>query len=101
MAAQVGIAGSTKVGQWVALGGQAGLAGHIEVGDRVQIGAKAGVTKSVPPGQILLGSPAWPAMETSRALAGLHTLPELYRRVRKLERQVAELTASLKRKSEP
>jgi len=100
MAAQVGIAGSTKVGRWVALGGQAGLAGHIEVGDQAQIGAKAGVTKSVPPGQILLGSPAWPAKETSRALAGLHTLPELYRRVRELERQVAELTAGLERKTE-
>ena len=101
MAAQVGIAGSTKVGKWVALGGQTGLAGHIEVGDRVQIGAKGGVTKSVSPGQVLLGSPAWPANETSRALACLRTLPKLYRRVKELEGQVAELTASLERKPEP
>ncbi len=101
MAAQVGIAGSTKVGKWVALGGQTGVAGHIEVGDRVQVGARGGVTKSVSPGQLLLGSPAWPAKETGRSLACLHTLPNLYRRVKELERQVAELTESLKRKSEP
>jgi len=97
IAAQVGIAGSTKVGAWVALGGQAGLAGHIELGDRVQIGAQAGVANSVPSGEILLGSPAWPIKESRRVFACLHTLPELSKRVKHLEQQVAELTARLAR----
>ncbi len=42
------------------LGGQVGVVGHIEVGDGVQVGAQSGVTHIVPPGQMFVGSPAWP-----------------------------------------
>ncbi len=101
LAAQVGVAGSSKVGQWVALGGQVGLSGHITVGDRTQIGAQAGVPNSVPADQVLLGTPARPIKETRRVWAAWHTLPDLYRKVRKLEQQLAQLTASPERKSEP
>ena len=100
LAAQAGIAGSSKIGQWVGLGGQVGLVGHITIGDRTQIGAQAGVTNSVPPDQVLLGTPAWPLRETHRIWASWHTLPELYRRVRKLEQQLAHLSAPPERKSE-
>ena len=100
MAAQAGVAGSTKIGRFAALGGQAGLIGHIEVGDRAQIGAQAGVTASVPPDQVLLGTPAWPIKETRRIWAAWHTLPELYRRVRKMEQQLTQLAALLERKAE-
>ncbi len=100
MAAQAGIAGSTRIGQWVALGGQAGLIGHIEVGDRAQIGAQAGVTTSVPPDQVLLGTPAWPIKETRRVWACWRTLPELYRKVRHMEQQLAQLTDAVERKPE-
>jgi UDP-3-O-[3-hydroxymyristoyl] glucosamine N-acyltransferase len=97
MAAQAGVAGSAKIGKWAALGGQAGLVGHIEVGDRAQIGAQSGVTASVPPDQVLLGTPAWPIKETRRIWAAWHTLPDLYRRVRKMEQHLATL---LERKAE-
>jgi UDP-3-O-[3-hydroxymyristoyl] glucosamine N-acyltransferase len=100
IASQVGIAGSSKVGKWVALGGQVGLVGHIKVGDRTQVGAQAGITSSVPSDQVLLGTPAWPLKETHRIWASWHTLPALYRRVRKLEQQLAQLTAAPERKSE-
>ena len=99
VASQAGIAGSTKIGKWVGLGGQVGLVGHINIGDRTQIGAQAGVTNSVPPDQVLLGTPAWPLKETHRIWASWHTLPELYRRVRKMEQQLAQLTAPQERKS--
>jgi UDP-3-O-[3-hydroxymyristoyl] glucosamine N-acyltransferase len=99
IASQAGIAGSTKIGKWVALGGQVGLVGHIAIGDRTQIGAQAGVTNTVPADQVLLGTPAWPLKETHRIWACWHTLPELYRRVRKLEQQLAALTAAPERKS--
>jgi UDP-3-O-[3-hydroxymyristoyl] glucosamine N-acyltransferase len=100
IAAQAGLAGSTKIGRWVGLGGQVGLVGHIKVGDRTQIGAQAGVTNSVPPDQVLLGTPAWPLKETHRIWACWHTLPELYRRVRKMEQQLAQMAANQERKSE-
>ena len=44
--AQVGLAGSAKVGNWVVLGGQVGVNGHIEIKDGVQVGAKAGIVKT-------------------------------------------------------
>jgi UDP-3-O-[3-hydroxymyristoyl] glucosamine N-acyltransferase len=72
--AQVGIAGSTVIGDGVQLGGQSGLAGHLKVGDRARIGAQAGVMNDVPAGQDMVGSPAWPARETLRAFAALRRL---------------------------
>ena len=99
MAAQAGVAGSTKIGRWVALGGQAGLVGHVTIGDRAQIGAQAGVTNSVEPDQVLLGTPAWPIRETRKVWVSWRSLPELIRRVRHLEQQLAALTAP-ERKSE-
>jgi UDP-3-O-[3-hydroxymyristoyl] glucosamine N-acyltransferase len=99
IAAQAGIAGSTKIGKWVGLGGQVGVKGHIIVGDRTQVGGQGGITNSVPPDQVLMGTPAWPLKETHQIWASWRNLPELLRRVRKMERQLAELTASVERKS--
>ena len=47
MAAQVGIAGSTRIGNRVVMGGQVGIVGHIEVGDDTTLGAKTGVSKNI------------------------------------------------------
>ena len=58
MASQVGIAGSTKVGEWCMFGGQVGLAGHIKIGDKVGIGAQAGVPGNVKSNEQILGTPA-------------------------------------------
>ena len=43
MSAQVGLAGSTKIGAWCMVGGQAGFSGHIHVADKTFIGAQSGV----------------------------------------------------------
>ena len=58
IAAQAGIAGSTKLADRVALGGQSGLAGHIELGEGVMVAGQSGVSKNQPAGAILRGSPA-------------------------------------------
>jgi UDP-3-O-[3-hydroxymyristoyl] glucosamine N-acyltransferase len=47
--AQVGIAGSTVLEDFVQVGGQAALAGHLRVGTGARIGAQAGVMSDVPP----------------------------------------------------
>lgn len=86
LAAQVGVAGSTRVGRWVQMGGQAGIAGHLTIGDGVQLAAKTGVANSVPAGKILGGSPAAEASVWRRVTAALPRLPGLFRRVRRLER---------------
>ena len=89
--AQVGISGSTRVGNHVTIGGQAGVIGHIEVGDGATIAARAGVTKSVPAASCVSGYPARPHDQAMRLQAVLGRLPELARRLKELEQEVAEL----------
>lgn len=58
--AQVGIAGSTVLEDFVQLGGQAALAGHLRIGEAAKIGAQSGVMSDVAAGEVLLGTPAQP-----------------------------------------
>lgn len=88
LAAQVGIAGSTKIGRGVQMGGQAGAAGHLTIGDGVQVAAQSGVPNSVPAGKIVGGYPAMEVGLWRRTSAAILRLPELLRRVRRLERRL-------------
>jgi len=72
--AQVGISGSTTLGDFVMVGGQGGLAGHVTVGARARIGAQAGVMSDIPPGAEVVGSPALPAKEFWRMTALMRRL---------------------------
>lgn len=67
--AQVGIAGSTVIEDFVQIGGQAAIAGHLTIERGAKIGAQAGVMSDVPPGAILVGSPARPRQEFFRQVA--------------------------------
>lgn len=69
--AQVGIAGSTVLEDFVQVGGQAAMAGHLLIGQGAQIGAQAGVISDVPAGAVLLGSPAQPRKEFFRQVIAL------------------------------
>jgi UDP-3-O-[3-hydroxymyristoyl] glucosamine N-acyltransferase len=69
--AQVGIAGSTVLEDFVQVGGQAAMAGHLRVGKGARIGAQAGVMSDVAPGAALVGSPAQPRQEFFRQVAVL------------------------------
>lgn len=88
LAAQVGLSGSTRVGQWVRIGGQVGAAGHLTIGDGAQIAAQSGVNNSLPAGATVGGSPAVEIGVWRRAMAATARLPELFRRVRRLERRL-------------
>ncbi len=72
--AQVGIAGSTELEDFVQVGGQAGITGHVVIGRGAKIGAQAGVTANVDPGAKLLGSPAQPWQEFLRQVAKIKQL---------------------------
>ncbi|MCL6708036.1 UDP-3-O-(3-hydroxymyristoyl)glucosamine N-acyltransferase [Pseudomonas sp. R2.Fl] len=67
--AQVGIAGSTRIGDGVMIGGASGINGHISVGDGVQIAAMSGVIADVPPGEKYGGLPARPLKDFLRDVA--------------------------------
>lgn len=86
MASQVGVAGSTKIGARCMIAGQVGFAGHIHVGDDTQIGAQSGIPNNVEPGRRIMGYPAIDAREWARQAVYIKKLPELYKRVDKLEK---------------
>lgn len=91
-AAQVGVAGTSKVGKNCMFGGQAGVAGHLCVGDNVQLGSKTGVTRNIPSGETYLGYPALPISRYHRSHAIFRNLPELSKLVYQLEKQINILT---------
>ena len=98
LVAQVGIAGSTTLGDGVILAGQVGVAGHIHMGDGCRIGAKSGVGQNVPPKQDLSGIPVMPHGSFLRASAIMPKLPEMKRRLGKLEKELAALREELANK---
>ncbi|HFB67397.1 MAG TPA: UDP-3-O-(3-hydroxymyristoyl)glucosamine N-acyltransferase [Calditrichae bacterium] len=91
MSGQVGIAGSTHIGDYCVFGGQVGVNGHIRIGNKVTVAAKAGVTKDIEDGQTVFGFPARPIQKMRRIEATISQLPELVKRIRQLEAQVATL----------
>ena len=71
---QVGISGSTRLGDRVVLGGQVGIAGHLEIGDNVQIAAMSGVNRDLAGGAAYGGAPAIPVREWRRQIAAIKRL---------------------------
>lgn len=85
LVAQSGIAGSTSLGAFVVLAGQAGAAGHLRLGDGARVAAKSAALQDVPAGATVAGIPAVALGAWKRVAAALPRLPELARRVRRLE----------------
>ena len=84
----VGIAGSAVVGHHCMFGGQSGIIGHIKIGNMVKIAAQAGVINDVPDGATVLGAPAIDIDVARRAYGSIQYLPELRKRIRKLEKRL-------------
>ena len=97
MAAQSGIAGSSRLGKLVMLGGQAGIADHVEIGDGAMLTAQAGVSENVDPGARLFGTWARPVPQARRIWIAEEKLPELLRTVKRLEERLVALEARLAR----
>ena len=85
MVAYAGVAGSTRTGTGVTLAARATVLGHLDVGDGVTVGAVSMVTNDVPAGEKRSGIPAIDHRDWLRVATLLKDLPELFRRVRKLE----------------
>lgn len=94
MSAQVGVAGSTKVGQWCMFGGQVGIAGHITIGNKVFLGAQSGVPSSLKDDQTLIGTPPMEKLPYFKSHAIFQRLPDLYKQIQKLQKEVDELKKS-------
>ena len=89
LCAQVGLAGSSVIGNDAILAGQAGVAGHCSLGDKVILTAQSAVSHDVPAGKMVSGSPGFDNRIWLRAVALFQRLPELARRLDRLEKRVA------------
>jgi len=87
IAAQTGMAGSSKTGKYVMLGGQVGIVGHVELKDQVMVATRGGVSKSLKTGKYR-GSPAIPIAEYNRQEVYVRKLEEMYERIKELEKKL-------------
>lgn len=95
MAAQCGIAGSTKVGRWCMVGGQSGISGHIQIGDQVKVGGHSAISNSVKDGKAVMGYPAFDHTQFARASVVFKKLPEMYREMDVLKKEIESLKQQL------
>lgn len=91
MAAQVGVAGSSKIGAQCMFGGQVGVAGHRRVGSHVNVGAQTGIPNDVKDNMEIMGYPAVPKIDFARQTIHVKRLPELNNTVKQLQREIEEL----------
>jgi UDP-3-O-[3-hydroxymyristoyl] glucosamine N-acyltransferase len=91
MAAQVGIAGSAKIGKYVMIGGQSGIAGHLHIADETKIVAQSGIPSSVKSADTLMGSPAINHNDFKRSYIGFRKLPYILSKIQEFEKQLKEL----------
>ena len=77
IAAQTGIAGSTKIGSNCLIGGQVGIAGHLTIGNNVRVQAQSGIGKNISDGEIIQGSPAFNYSDFSKSYVHFRNLPKI------------------------
>jgi len=94
LCAQTGLAGSSEIGSNAILAGQAGVAGHCTVGDGAILTAQTGVSHDIPAGKMISGSPGFDNRLWLRAVAIFQRLPELMKRVSRLEERVNTSSAT-------
>lgn len=86
IAAQTGIAGSSKIGKNCQIGGQVGIAGHITLGNNVRIQAQSGIARNVKDNEILQGSPAIALTDYNKSYVHFKNLPKIVRNINDLEK---------------
>jgi len=92
IAAQTGIAGSTKLGKNMMIGGQVGIIGHLKLADGVKIAAQSGIGQDISKeNEIVQGSPAFSIGDYKRSYVLFRSLP-------KLRGQIIELQNKLEQK---
>jgi UDP-3-O-[3-hydroxymyristoyl] glucosamine N-acyltransferase len=92
MAAQTGIAGSTKIGQNCMFGGQVGITGHITIADGTKIAAQSGISGPIrEKDKTVYGSPAFDFRDYQKSYIVFRKLPGLKEKVDKLESELKSL----------
>lgn len=91
LVSQVGISGSCTLGRHVILAGQAGLADHVSLVDNVVLAARSGTLSSIKEPGVYGGTPAVPLITWQKYISLFPKLPELSRKIKKLEKRLNEM----------
>ena len=88
IAAQTGIAGSTKIGKSGMIGGQVGIVGHLTIGNNVRIQAQSGVGRNIKDNEVLQGSPTFGYNDFSKSYVHFKNLPKIVAEIEELKKQI-------------
>ncbi len=88
IAAQTGVAGSTKIGKNCLIGGQVGIAGHLTIGNRVKIQAQSGIGRDIKDDEMLQGSPAIGYSDYNKSYIHFKNLPKTMNILHQLEKKM-------------
>lgn len=88
IAAQTGIAGTTKIGKNCLIGGQVGFAGHLVIGDGVKIQAQSGIGKNLETGEVVQGSPAFNYGDFAKSFVHFRNLPKIVTDLEELKNKI-------------
>jgi UDP-3-O-[3-hydroxymyristoyl] glucosamine N-acyltransferase len=91
IAAQSGVAGSSKIGKNCMLGGQVGIAGHLIIGNNVRIQAQSGIGRNIKDNEVIQGSPAFNYSDWNRSYVYFKNLPNLAAKINQLEKELKAL----------
>jgi UDP-3-O-[3-hydroxymyristoyl] glucosamine N-acyltransferase len=94
LVAQVGVAGSTRLGMGVVAGGQVGIVGHLEIGAGAKFAAQSGIVNDVEAGETLAGTPARPVAQWRKNMVALDHLADMRKELRELRRELDRLRAA-------
>ena len=88
IAAQTGIAGSTKIGNNCFIGGQVGISGHIIIGNNVRIQAQSGVGKNINDDEVIQGSPSFGYSDYSKSYVHFKNLPKIVNDIHEIQKKI-------------
>lgn len=88
IAGLVGIAGSTKIGNYCMIGGSTGIAGHLTIGNNVKVAGHTGVGSNIKEGETIQGPYAFNQKEFLRSYIIFKRLPKMYDTLNKIEKSL-------------
>lgn len=91
LVSMVGLSGSVHVKENAVLAGQVGVKDHLTIGKGATVFAKSGLLKDVPDGSTVMGYPARPYIDFFKERILIERLPEIEKRIKKLEEQIDSL----------
>jgi len=91
IAAQTGLAGTSKIGENCMIGGQVGISPHTTIANGTKISSQAGISNNVlKEDSILMGAPAFDIRAFHKSYIHFKNLDDIVKRLEKLEKRLSD-----------